>query len=138
MHSLETLDTAVVTGIVNFIQRDDLYKREKPYIMNYAPEDNFPRSNIHHQLVDNLQIEDIRNNHDEFTLQKNGLTIMNVKSEMAAEDYDFPDKVEKRCLPKIAEAMKTRLGARSVQVYEYVVGSFAGECLRYQLTEYLR
>lgn len=105
---------------INFIQRDELYLEEKPYLLTYEAPQGFPRTNI--KLDERVvAVEDIRGHENEFTINKNGFTIMQVNTKLSYEDFNDDALVKQVYLKEVAEALKSLLGASRVQVFEHIV-----------------
>ena len=105
---------------INFIQQDELYLEEKPYLLTYEAPQDFPRTNI--KLDERVvAVEDVRGRENEFTINKNGFTIMQVNTKLSYEDFNDDALVKQVYLKEVAEALKSLLGASRVQVFEHVV-----------------
>jgi hypothetical protein len=113
--------------IINFIQQDELYLEEKPYLLTYEAPQDFPRTNI--KLGERVvAVEDVRGRENEFTINKNGFTIMQVNTKLSYEDFNDDALVKQVYLKEVAEALKSFLGASRVQVFEHVVRKSTFKC----------
>jgi hypothetical protein len=99
---------------INFIQQDELYLEEKPYLLTYEAPEYFPRTNV--KLDERVvAAEDIRGRENNFTIDKNGFTIMKVNTKLSYENFGDEALVKQMYLKEVAEALKTLLGASRVQ-----------------------
>lgn len=103
-----------------FLERSNLWDKEKPFQLDYVPEPPALKSN---SLVvpQSIQIEDIRGREDEFTYQKHGFCVLPLVSGMSSEDFDDEAKLRGVYLRAVGDAVKIAVGAARVQVYDYTV-----------------
>lgn len=115
---------AVVSSI-SFMMPRDLYQDEKPYFVTYPVEDtDCPASNVILQTHNDITVNDIRGREREFSIDKQGFTIMELDTGMTPEDFNSEKNIQTKYLPKLARALKAQLGASRVQVFEHIVSSF--------------
>jgi hypothetical protein len=77
----------------NFLVPTDLYKSEKPYMLDYTPEATAKKENTTVEKHD-IEINDIRGRENEFTFAKNGFCIVPINTNMSHHDYNSDDKVK--------------------------------------------
>jgi hypothetical protein len=113
--------TDVVKGSLHFLSRDAKYQHEKPYTLRYAPgpDDDFPQTNIDRVQYD-VDFHDMRNFPD-LTYDKCGFMVTECPTSMSYEDFADSDKIETLHAKEVTEAAKKALGARSVELLDYVV-----------------
>lgn len=111
---------AEVETSIHFLTRDQVYEHEKPYQLKYHAAQGIPTTNIRLQKQESIKISSIRGQERQFSLDKNGFTVLKMDKEIPYEDFSNPAGV-KGYLNMVAEQLKTRLGADKVQVYQYVV-----------------
>jgi hypothetical protein len=106
---------------MHFLVRDPKYMLEKPYTLRYAPapEDGIPQTNID-RVQYQLQFHDLRN-FPELTYDKCGFTVTECPSRMTYEDFADADKIEQVHGKEVTEAVMQALGAKSVELLDYVV-----------------
>lgn len=105
---------------MHFLTRDKLYEHEKPYQLKYVAAKGIPTSNIRLQKQEPIQVNSIRGQERQFSLEKNGFAVLKMDKEVPYDDFSNPEGI-RRYLNMVAEQLKTRLGADKVQVYQYVV-----------------
>ena len=113
---------AVVESSIHFLTRDKVYEHEKPYQLKYVAADGIPTTNIRLEKQEPVKISSIRGQEQQFSLDKNGFTVLKMDKEVSYDDFNNPAGV-KRYLNMVAEQLKMRLGADKVQVYQYVVSN---------------
>jgi hypothetical protein len=110
-----------VRGSVYFLERNELYNREKPYAFRYSVESEVvPQTNMNHTPVHNIPITDIRGSEAQFSIEENGFAILNHYSELPYEDFYNPQKVN-LYLRELEKVLKGHLGAEQVEVFRYNV-----------------
>lgn len=103
------------------LDRLELFKTEKPYEIVFKAPGNFPRTNMSTSRHHGIPVHDIRGRQDNFSITRNGFYIMNLESEMTADDFDDEAAIKSIYLPQVAETLKQSLGASRVQVHDYMV-----------------
>ncbi|CAN9210814.1 unnamed protein product [Alternaria alternata] len=109
-----------VPASVYHLERNDLWKKEKPFFLDYTPVPPAIKSNAVIKPQD-VVIEDIRGNENNFTYDRNGFCMLPVDDGMSAEDFDDEKKIRELYLPYVAEVVKQNLGASRVQIYDYLI-----------------
>ncbi|KAH8821381.1 hypothetical protein F5884DRAFT_84977 [Xylogone sp. PMI_703] len=109
-----------VNAILGYLADEELYLDEKPYCLKFEAPAGLSRSNI--QVEHHLQtIEDIRGREKDFTLDKNGFTLVSFDTRMAYEDFSNENKIVSVYLAEAAEIVQRLVGAFRVQIFEYVI-----------------
>lgn len=103
-----------------FLERNERWLKEKPYLLDYVPEPPATKSNAITESC-NVSIEDIRGREQEFDFKKNGFCISSLSSGMTAAEFDDDSKVKAVYLPEVGDKVKKLLGATRVQIYDYTV-----------------
>jgi len=109
-----------VTSPINFITPQHSSSADKPYQLKYVAPIDFPSTNIvskeHSQ-----KLEDVRGCEAEFSIAKNGFTLMRLEDGMAYDDYDHEEIIREVFYKRVADRLKELLGASRVQIFEHVV-----------------
>lgn len=110
-----------IVSTLNFVTRDNKFKVEKPYTLQYFPTDPLPSRNyeIHH--VENIKIEDARPSIGSFSLDREGVEILKLESQMEYDDYFSEEKLKDMYGPQVRKALMDKLGATRVFFHECVV-----------------
>ena len=109
-----------VVGNIDFLARDVLYDKQKPYRMKFVPPSGFPWSNIKTNIQPQ-KIEDIRGREKDFSLSANGFSLETFDSGMTYEDFDDEDKIVQTYLPNIAKLLRSMLNPSRIQIFEFIV-----------------
>jgi len=105
-----------------FLRRDELFKTEKPYSLDFDSE-NVPRSNLKAHKVPGLPIQDLRTKGPDFNFDNNGIEMLKYKDNMKYEDWDDQKKIEDVYCEDLGRALIKRLGCSSVQIFDTNVSS---------------
>ena len=108
---------------MNFLSRDSLYEREKPYQFRYPVGDGVPKTNLRHVKQEPLKVHNMRGREEQFSFEKNGFTVLKLDEEISYDDFNNPAGI-RRYLDLVAKQLRRKLNADTVQVYQYLV------CLR--------
>ena len=111
---------AVVETSLQFLARDKLYEHEKPYRFQYKQPEGVPRTNFLMEKHDGINIRSIRGREEEFSLEKNGFTVLSLDQEIPYEDFDTEAGI-RRYMDLVADRLRLFLNADKVQVYQQVV-----------------
>ena len=111
---------AVLETSLQFLAKDKLYEHEKPYRFQYKPPEGVPKTNFHIEKQDGINISSIRGREKEFSLEKNGFTVLSLDEEIPCEDFDSEAGI-RRYMDLVANKLKVLLKADKVQVYQQVV-----------------
>jgi hypothetical protein len=116
-----------VQSSVFFLKRKPLYETERVYELDIEPPPGFPRTNMEHEKVNDVVIEDIRGQEQNFTFCNNGFSLINLNGGITYEDFNDADKIEKIYLKNVASKIKSELGAARVQIFDYNVSADSGD-----------
>ena len=111
---------AILETSMQFLARDKLYDVEKPYRFQYQPPEGVPRTNFRMEKHDGINISNIRGREEEFSLEKNGFTVLSLDQEIPYEDFNNEAGIRKY-MNLVADRLKVLLNADKVQVYQQVV-----------------
>ncbi|KAL9609322.1 MAG: hypothetical protein Q9167_005909 [Letrouitia subvulpina] len=111
----------MIKSSIRFLSRDHRYSSEKPYTLRFTPNIQFPRSNIETENRNDVAIDDIRGREGDFTLERNGFTIMPLETKLSYDDFDDETKVVDIYLREVADEVRNLLGAKKVQILEHIV-----------------
>lgn len=114
----------MIKSSIRFLARDHRYSSEKPYTLRFTPNIQFPRSNIETENRNDLPIDDVRGREGDFTLERNGFTIMPLETKLSYDDFDDEAKVVDIYLREVADGVRNLLGAKKVQILEHIVRYF--------------
>jgi len=112
----------VVVANIDFLARDVLYDKQKPYRMKFVPPSGLPWSNIKTEIQPQ-RIEDIRGREKEFSLSTTGFSLEKFDSDMTYEDFDNEDKIVQTYLPNVARLLRSMLNPSRIQIFEFLVRS---------------
>jgi hypothetical protein len=105
-----------------FLSRDELYKTAKPYAIQYEPHGDVPQTNVIQEMVNDIPVRDLRPLKNTFTLDKDGIVVRDLDTQMTHEDFADPAAVQDVYLPKVQELLREVLGTQNVAILEYLVG----------------
>jgi len=103
-----------------FLRRDELFKTEKPYSLDFDTED-VPRSNLKAHKVPDVPIKDIRATGTRYNFEKNGIEMLKYEDRMEYEDWFDQKKIEDIYCEDLGHALIKRLGCSSVQIFDTAV-----------------
>lgn len=109
-----------VNAILGYLADEELFLDERPYCLKFEAPAGLRRSNIqveHRQQA----IEDIRGREEDFTIDKNGFTLVSFDTKMAYDDFNDETKIVSVYLAEAAELLQRLVGAFRIQIFEYVV-----------------
>lgn len=104
---------------LQFLARDELYEKVKPYSMCYKPMGDLKQSILIPQKYF-VTMKSIRNANG-LAFDHCGFDFLNLESKMSYEDFDDPQKIASIYAPEISAALKDRLSAQHVYVTDYAV-----------------
>lgn len=110
-----------VKAPIYFLSRDPIYETTKPYTLRYRPSEasQIPQTNVERELHE-LIFHDLRHMKG-LEYEKRGFQVVNLESIMRYEDFDDEEKVERFHGKEVSEAVRVALGARGVDVVDFVV-----------------
>ena len=109
-----------VNAILGYLADKELFLDERPYCLKFEAPAGLRRSNIqvkHRQQT----IKDIRSREIDFTIDKNGFTLVSFDTKMAYKDFNNESKIVSVYLAEAAELLQRLVRAFRVQIFEYVV-----------------
>jgi hypothetical protein len=109
---------------MNFLQRDELYQTEKPYLCLFETPAGFSKTNIQLSKCKDLIIIDIRGRESRFLLGSHGFAIMHMTSKLSYDDFGDNAKVKSQYLSEVAEHLRRFCKASRVQIFEHVVSIY--------------
>ncbi|EEQ34347.1 conserved hypothetical protein [Microsporum canis CBS 113480] len=62
-----------------FLTPDELHKQQRPYTFKFPPNNGCPQSNMVHQKIDGITVEDMRGREEQFQLERNGFTVLKIR-----------------------------------------------------------
>lgn len=110
----------VLTDLV-YLKRDERHEHEKPYRLQYEPEEGLPRSNFEIERRKSIQIHDMRGKEDVFTMESNGFEILHLDSKMLPEDFDNEERVKTIYYDELRTLLRKHFKARRVEILEHGV-----------------
>ncbi|KAK4171111.1 hypothetical protein QBC36DRAFT_225362 [Triangularia setosa] len=103
-----------------FLQRDPKFETERVYeLRRQKPTKKIPQTNMLLEKVDNIAIHDVRPRLEQCSFGTAGFFLLDMDTELVAEDFDHREKVIKCFLPQLAAEVKDRLNASRVQIFDY-------------------
>jgi hypothetical protein len=112
-------ESQTVQGSIYFLSRNSLYNTVKPYTLRYRPTDSLPQTNVERNLH-TIQIHDMRHEPN-LVYEECGFCVVELNSVMSYDDYDDAEKVESMHQKEVGDAVKRALGAKCVDVVDFVV-----------------
>lgn len=107
---------------LGFLDRDERYAKEKPYVLRYAPDDDdIPMENIVKKVVNDMELYDIRNLPAPLSFDENGLTVRSIQSQMAYEDWSDGEMIQNIYFPELRKHLEGLFGTSNIQIFEYKV-----------------
>ena len=95
-------------------------KGEKPYTLVYR-DDRIPKTNMKHEVKDDILIRDVRPFRETLSLLKDGFEVWSMQSQMKYEDWSQDEFVKSKYLPEIESLLKKKLGVNMVDFKRYSV-----------------
>lgn len=111
----------MVEASVHFLKKDPLHDEEKPYAFRYEIDgEDVPQSNMEMEKKETIQITDLRGIEHEFSLERNGFTIMNLEGGLQYEDFYDEEKVQ-TYFRELENLLSEHLGASKVEIFRHGV-----------------
>ncbi|KAM3413648.1 hypothetical protein BST61_g10341 [Cercospora zeina] len=101
-----------------YADRDDKFLQEKPYELKFLPQEDFPLSNMTWSRYDGIHVTDIRGHEDQYNAQEHGFQLAPMRTTLAYEDFDEPQKVEEVYMKEAAECLRSKLNAARVLAFD--------------------
>lgn len=122
-------EQSIITSL-HFLVSDPNHAREKLFAIHYDPHDPLPDQNYTLKTVNDLQIHDVRASKDALSLDREGVTVIQLKNELTYDDYFDESKVKARFAEEVREVLLRELGAKQIYFHECVVSSAIIEASR--------
>lgn len=97
---------------------EELYTRERPYTFKFPPNNGCPQSNLVHDRIDGIRVENMRGREEEFQFEKNGFTMLRVDHGLTYEDH-FNETKRQEYFRLMELILKKHLGASRVEVFRH-------------------
>lgn len=110
----------VLTDLI-FLKKDDKHMHEKPYRLRYDPGGTIPRTNCESDVQSNILIRDIRGSETEYTLERNGFQVLELKTKLTPADFHDREKVKAVYYEELKELLMETFGAKRVEILEHGV-----------------
>jgi len=104
---------------MHFLERSNLYNKEKPYSMRYQPDDDLPQSNFSFEKH-TITVRSMREG-GPYKLNECGFERIDFPSKMTYEDFWDHGKVQTQYLDEVKTALKKSLNAKYIYVLDYAV-----------------
>jgi hypothetical protein len=108
---------------VYYLDRLERYKTEKPYEIRFDVPADFPTRNSVMSKYEGIKAEDIRGREAEFSVERNGFDVLHLDVPISYEDFADRETLISAYFPRVAAAVKDRLGASRVQVHDWLVSA---------------
>ncbi|KAK0726509.1 hypothetical protein B0T21DRAFT_403531 [Apiosordaria backusii] len=103
-----------------FLQRDPKFETERVYeLRRQKPTKKVPQTNMILEKVEDIPIHDVRPQLEECSFDTTGFFLLDMDTGLVAEDFDERSKVMAVFLPQLAAAVKEKLNASRVQIFDY-------------------
>lgn len=116
-----TIDALDVETRLFFLQKDELYKTQKPYSIKYTPHGDIPQNNIKGMAGNGIVIRDLRPEQDALDILRHGMQIVRLPQVMPYEDFADRDKVLSTFFPDVQRCLADLFGTDNVLIHEYLV-----------------
>ena len=110
----------IITSL-DFLADDPKHITEKLFAIHYLPHDPLPDQNYSLEAVNGLEIHDVRPTKDDLSLDREGVTVINLGNELTYHDYFDEAKVKARFAEEVRDILLRKLGARQIYFHECVV-----------------
>lgn len=105
---------------MQFLARDKRYEYEKLYKFQYKPPEGMPKTNFRMEKHEGINVSSIRGREEEFSLERNGFTVLSLDHEIPYEDF-YSEVGIRRYMNLVADRVRVHLNADKVQVYQHVI-----------------
>jgi hypothetical protein len=105
-----------------FLQRIDLYETEKPYTLQYFPDDEaFPRTNCARASRSNVRVRDLRVREKAPTVDTEGFEILQLDSAMQYADFGSTETTQHTYYPEIKALLQAHFHPQCVEILDHNV-----------------
>ncbi|KAM5506466.1 hypothetical protein McanMca71_002660 [Microsporum canis] len=101
-----------------FLTPDELHKQQRPYTFKFPPNNGCPQSNMVHQKIDGITVEDMRGREEQFQLERNGFTVLKVNTGLEYDSF-FEQKGISQYFQLMERVLKLHLGASRVDIFRH-------------------
>ncbi|KAH1342226.1 hypothetical protein KXW98_003509 [Aspergillus fumigatus] len=84
---------STVQASMFFLTPDELHKQQRPYTFKFPPYNGCPQSNMTHEKINGITVENMRGREDQFQLERNGFTILKVNTGLEYDDFFQAERV---------------------------------------------
>ncbi|EAW19865.1 putative CmcJ-like methyltransferase [Aspergillus fischeri NRRL 181] len=105
---------STVQASLFFLTPDELHKQQRPYTFKFPPYNGCPQSNMTHEKINGITVENMRGREDQFQLERNGFTILKVNTGLEYDDF-FKQKEVTQYLHLMEGVLKAHLGASRIR-----------------------
>lgn len=113
------MEEVPVTASIHFLKSNPVFSEEKPYAFRYEIEEGpVPQSNMTMEETHGIKVCDIRNDIRNFTLERNGFEVMQIRCELSREDFLNEGKLA-TYFQELETTLKKRLRARKAMVFRH-------------------
>jgi len=110
------------TADLEYLDRLDLYKIEKPYVCTLEPW-NIPGADRNNLAVSphEMAIRDMRPHLKDFHTDVHGFQIETFPTELTGDELRDEEMVQARYYPEVEDFLKRRFGAKDVHIFDVTV-----------------
>ncbi|KPI37285.1 uncharacterized protein AB675_1585 [Cyphellophora attinorum] len=109
-----------VEADLGFLQRIDLYETEKPYTLQYFPDDeSFPRTNCATARRSKIKLRDLRAHEKEPTIDTEGFEILQLDSAMQYADFGSTETIQHKYYPEIKTLLQAHFQPQRIEILEH-------------------
>ena len=116
-----SMSSSSLKAALRFTQRDEKFKTEKPYELEYQPDVDIPQKNFAIEIVSDIPINDMRPFKNSLSLDREGIAIVPVDTRMEYDDYFNEEKLKTVFGPELKQCIMDYTGAERVYFHETVV-----------------
>ncbi|KAG8533098.1 uncharacterized protein KY384_001881 [Bacidia gigantensis] len=106
-----------------FIERQSRHIQEKPYAFRYAADVDIPKTNFDLKEHSGIAVTNIRDDIKNFTVEKNGFSIIEFEEEISYLEYFDSVEVD-RYLRQLERVLQAHLRASMVRVFRHAVRQY--------------
>lgn len=118
-----SIPNSQLTTDLFFLEKDEKHKSEKPYKLQYDAGDALPRTNTVNKEYGPIHLEDIRYAQKALSFEKNGFAVVDMPSQMAAEDFYDASTVRGKYYAELKALLLIEFGATRVEILEHLVST---------------
>jgi len=111
----------IFEGTLNFLARDERYRRDKPFALRYNPVEGIATGNILTETILDVPLHDIRDLTERPSFDENGAAVCELSSQMAYDDWFKDEKVKEVFFPELRKLLEDFFATPHIQMFEYRV-----------------